>query len=60
MRAGTAYCLTQRTDLTIGYRYFCAEDLEFSAAPFVGPGASTFNPDGATHHSVEVGLRVKF
>lgn len=60
LRAGTSYCLTPRTELTIGYRYFRAETLEFSSAPFVGATASAFNPNGSTNHSVEIGLRVKF
>ena len=60
LRAGTSYHLTPRTDLTLGYRYFHADDLTFSAAPFVGPGAPTFVPNGSTNHCIELGLRVKF
>ena len=60
LRAGTSYHLTPRTDLTLGYRYFHADDLTFSAAPFVGPGAPTFVPNGSTNHCIELGIRVKF
>jgi opacity protein-like surface antigen len=59
-RAGASRPLGERTDLFVGYRYFHGEELTFSSAPFAGPGAPVFNPNGAWTHSVEFGLRVKF
>jgi opacity protein-like surface antigen len=59
-RAGISRPVGQRTELSIGYRYFKGEELEFAAAPFATPAAPTFHPDGAEIHSLEAGLRVRF
>lgn len=58
-RAGVSHPLGERTDFTIGYRYFHGDELTFSSVPF-SFFAPTFSPDGAVFHSVEFGLRVKF
>jgi hypothetical protein len=59
-RAGASRPLGERTEFFAGYRYFHGNELEFSSAPFAGPGAPTFNPDGAWTHGVEFGLRIRF
>lgn len=59
-RAGGSLPLGERTELFVGYRYFKGEELTFASAPFAGPAAPTFHPDGAEVHSVESGLRIRF
>lgn len=55
-RAGFNYELTRRTELFTGYRFFDNGDpLTFAAQPF-----GVFQPDSATFHSIEAGLRIKF
>jgi opacity protein-like surface antigen len=59
-RAGMSRPVGRRTDAVIGYRYFKGEELEFASAPFASPSAHTFHPNGASIHSLELGLRVRF
>ncbi|MEX2185194.1 MAG: outer membrane beta-barrel protein [Pirellulales bacterium] len=59
-RVGASRPLGERTEFFCGYRYFHGEELTFASAPFAGPGAPVFNPNGAWTHGVEFGLRVKF
>ena len=54
-RVGLSYELTYRTELFSGYRFFDAGELTFAGEPF-----GVFHPDGATFHSFEGGLRVRF
>ncbi len=58
-RVGASRPIGERTEFFTGYRYFDGDDLTFSSSPFAN-FAPTFNPDGAQHHSVEFGLRVRF
>jgi len=59
-RAGVTRPLGCHTELFTGYRYFHGNELEFAAAPFAAPGATTFHPDGAKVHAIELGVRVNF
>jgi len=52
IRAGVGYGVTENLDLYLGYRYFHGEQLEFTS-----PGLGTFNPNGASVHNVELGIR---
>jgi opacity protein-like surface antigen len=59
-RVGIARPICCNTEFYTGYRYFRGEELEFASAPFAGPNAPTFHPDGAKVHAIEFGLRVNF
>jgi opacity protein-like surface antigen len=58
-RVGVSRPLGCRAELYSGYRYFRGEELEFASAPFAS-FASTFHPDGAKVHAIELGVRVNF
>jgi opacity protein-like surface antigen len=58
-RVGVSRPLGCHAELYSGYRYFRGEELEFASAPFASFG-STFHPDGAKVHAVELGVRVNF
>ena len=60
LMAGLSYPLGDRTEAFAGYRYFRGDTLTFSSIPFTGPAAPFFQPNGATIHNVEFGLRIKF
>lgn len=59
-RVGVTRPICCNTEFYTGYRYFRGEELEFASAPFAGPNAPTFHPDGAKVHAIELGLRVNF
>jgi opacity protein-like surface antigen len=59
-RVGVTRPICCNTEFYTGYRYFRGEELEFASAPFAGPNAPTFHPDGAKVHAIEFGLRVNF
>ena len=53
-RAGLAFGILPLTDMTIGYRYFVADDLDLSSS------AGDVDIDKQKSHIVELGLRVTF
>jgi opacity protein-like surface antigen len=59
-RAGLTRRLGTRTEFFVGYRFFRGDTLTFASAPFATAAAPTFSPNGATVHSAEIGLRVRF
>jgi hypothetical protein len=59
-RVGASRPLGPRAEYFTGYRYFHGEELTFASAPFAGPAAPTFHPDGASVHAIETGLRIRF
>jgi outer membrane protein OmpA-like peptidoglycan-associated protein/outer membrane protein W len=56
--AGVAIGLTEQLDLDIGYRYFTAEDAEYTSFE---PSPPTFGGEAEyTHQAITVGLRYQF
>lgn len=59
-RVGTTYALTDRLDLSVGYRLFRGEGFDFQVPAAVGAPNNTLESDAIYLHSAEVGLKFNF
>lgn len=61
LMAGTAYCLTDKLKLDVGYRFSHINGGRmFELAPTTGPGAGPGFDDGFNVHEARAGLRYQF
>ena len=59
-RVGTTYALTDRLDLSVGYRMFRGEGFDFQVPAAVGAPNNTLGFDHVYLHSAELGLKFNF